>query len=128
MDKREISAILARLTRAVENLSSSDFEKLFDENYSLEIKLIRRRPKEDDPVNNDLDLSIVLKKLDGFSSRDEAHSFFAENFPSRKALELVARKLDIWTTKNDKAEAIREKIIESTVGARIRSQAIQGNN
>ncbi|WP_208911597.1 hypothetical protein [Paracidovorax avenae] len=128
MKKIELSSTLSRLMRAVENLSDSDFEKLFDENYSLEIKIIRRRLKEDNESNNDLDLPKILQKLDSFSSRDEAHSFFAENFSSRKALELLARKLDILTTKNDKAEIIREKIIESTVGARIRSQAIQGNS
>ena len=49
-----------------------------------------------------------------------------DKYPSKKVLEVIARKLDIPITRQDKIEDLRDKIVEATVGAKIRSQAIQG--
>lgn len=42
--------------------------------------------------------------------------------------EKFARSIDVAVMKSDKLEKIRENIIESTIGARLRSEAIQNKN
>jgi len=59
-------------------------------------------------------------------NREEAQRFLEANYFSRKALEPIARNLDIPILKQDKVEVLLDKIIEAKVGARIRSQTIQG--
>lgn len=127
--KRELSNALRRLINALDNLSEDDFLKLFDESYGVEIRLTRKRSKEENsPVALETDLSDLISKLTNFSSRDEAQQFLDGHCSTRKALEPIARSLDIPILKQDKVEVLRDKIIEATTGARIRSQAIQGSN
>lgn len=125
--KLKFSGTLRRLVDAVERLSEDDISKLGDESYSIEIRLTRKRNKEEtiSPIQ-ETDLANVIEKLTGFANREEAQHFLNANFPTRKSVELIARKLDIPISKQDKVETLRDKVIEATVGARVRSQAIQG--
>lgn len=126
--KRELSNYLRRIINAVDNLSEDEFSKLIDESYLIEIRVTRKRNKEQIPAPVVEDLSGLISKLTNFASRDEAQLFLDSNCTTRKALEPIARNLDIPILKQDKVDILRDKIIEATVGARIRSQAIQGNN
>lgn len=47
---------------------------------------------------------------------------------SRLDFETIAKRMDIPFQKKDTIERLKEKIIESSIGYKIRSQAIQGNN
>lgn len=125
--KLKFSGILRRLVDAVEQLSEDDISKIGDESYSIEIRLTRKRNKEE-PISpiQETDLANVIEKLTAFANREEAQQFLNANFSTRKSVELIARKLDIPISKQDKVETLRDKVIEATVGARVRSQAIQG--
>lgn len=127
--KLKFSNTLRRLINAVEQLSEDDISKIEDESYNIEIRLTRKRNKEETnaPIQ-EVDLANVIEKLTSFANREEAQHFLNANFSTRKSIELIARKLDIPISKQDKAETLRSKIIEATVGARVRSQAIQGCN
>lgn len=46
---------------------------------------------------------------------------------TRKELEMFAKEIGIYIMKTDKVDKIREKIIEGTIGALLRSTAIQKN-
>jgi hypothetical protein len=60
------------------------------------------------------------------ASRQEAQAFLDARYSSKKAMEMIARRLDLPIVRQDKVEDLRDKVVEATVGARIRSQAIQG--
>lgn len=124
--KQQFAGALRRLVDAVELLSEEDFSKLGDESYNIEIRLTRKRNKEvaTEPTQ-EVDLAHIVEKLTNLSSREEAQQFLDANFSSRKSVETIARKLDIPISKQDKVESLRDKVIEATVGARIRSMAIQ---
>lgn len=124
----KFSGSLRRLVDAVEQLNEDDISKLGDESYSIEIRLTRKRNKEEknSPIQ-ETDLANVIEKLTGFASREDAQHFLNANFSTRKSVELIARKLDIPISKQDKCETLRDKVIEATVGARVRSKAIQGS-
>lgn len=128
--KLKFSGTLRRLVDAVERLSEDDLSKLGDESYNIEIRLTRKRNREEtiSPIQEiDLNLTNLIEKITGFANRDEAQHFLNANFPTRKSVELIARTLDIPISKQDKVETLRDRVIEATVGARIRSQAIQGD-
>jgi len=125
--KLKFFGALRLLVDAVERLSEEDISKIGDESYSIEIRLVRKRTKDESisliPVT---DLANIIEKLTAFANRNEAQQFLYTNFSTRKAIEPIARKLDIPISKQDKVETLRDKVIEATVGARVRSQAIQG--
>lgn len=116
-----------RLVDAIERLGEDDVSKLSDDSYTIEIRLTRKRNKEDAIApTQEIDLANVIDKLSSFPSREDAQQFLDGGFSTRKSVESIARKLDIPISKQDKVETLRDKVIEATVGARVRSQAIQG--
>jgi hypothetical protein len=45
---------------------------------------------------------------------------------TKTELEQIARRLSLPILKQDKAERLRDKILEATIGSRLNSQAIRG--
>lgn len=124
----EIVAALQRVIAALNRLTEEEIKKLLDESYEVEIRLVRRRQKDDVAPNSMemIDLQTLVLKLTAFGNREEATEFLAATFETKKPLEQIARFLDIPIIKQDKVETLREKIIEATAGARLRSEAIKG--
>ena len=88
-------------------------------------KLVVIEEKKED--NTDMDLVSVCEKLSSFETREEAVEFFAKNTPLTLKTSLIklASLLSVYINKRDNKDKIIEKIIESTVGAKIRSKAIE---
>jgi len=122
-----VGQAMRRLSSALLRLSPEDLDKLTDPSYDLEIKMVRRRVKEESESSAIEDVSSIVEKLTGFSSREDAASFLDSNYSSKKPLEQIARFLDIAVSKKDRVDGLRDKIIEGTTGARIRSEAIKGS-
>ena len=125
--KLEFSKLAHRILSAIDNMTDEEFSKLNDDSFRLEMKLTRIRQK-DDTIADKIVLDELIQKLSTLASREDAQEFFITNYPAKKILEVIAKELDISISKQDRIETIREKIIEATVGARLRSQAIQGSN
>ncbi len=117
---------MRRLSSALLRLTPDDLDKLVDPSYDVEIKLTRRRAKEEADAATVKDMSLVVDKLASFASREDAATFLDSNFSTKKPLEQIARVLDIAVSKKDRVDSLRDKIIEATTGARIRSEAIKG--
>lgn len=129
MSQAEINilTVFRRLSNALESLSADELKRLSDPHYSVEIRAVRRRSKDEQTViSTDTNVEGVIKEITALGSRQDAQALLDSRYSTRKALEPIARRLDIPIVKSDKVEALRDKIIEATVGARIRSQAIQG--
>lgn len=123
----KILVVFRRLTEALDALSEDELKKLSDPQYVVEVKAIRRRTR-DEPglLPPDTTAEDAIAQITSLPSRQDAQALLDSKFSSKKALELIARKLDIPIIRQDKVEDLRDKIVEATVGARIRSQAIQG--
>lgn len=127
--QRQLSLAMHRVLDAVEGLSEDEFTKLVDSSYGIQIRLVRKRSKEvPGTFVAEEDSQRLIARLTSMSNRDEAQQFLDVNFGTRKSIEVVARRLDIPIMKQDKIEVLRDKVIEATVGARIRSETIQGAN
>lgn len=119
--------VFRRILEALDGLSHEELQRLVDPQYSIEIRAVRRRSKDESHVVIGVEeITATVQTLTKFASRQEAYSFLDTRFPTKKNLEVIARSLDIPIIRQDKVEDLRDKIVEATVGAKIRSQAIQG--
>ena len=116
-----------RLWEALQLLSEEEIEKLTDSHFAIEIQVVRKRIKNTSELNSiDVEITGAIETLGEFTTRTEAVSFLEQKFPIRKDLESIARRLDIRISKQDTIKDIKEKVADATVGARLRSIAIQG--
>lgn len=120
------AAALRRLAVALEKMSDEELARFSEPGTEIEIKVLRRRIRDDVAPNARVDMTETVAKLTASASRSEASKLLEDGFATRKALEQIARHLDVVVSKQDKAETLRDRIIEATVGARLRSEAIQG--
>lgn len=120
------ASALRRVAAALERMSIDEVSRLSDPNCEIEIKVIRRRVKEEPSPEALENINELVAKLTAFPSRADASQFMEATFETRKTLDQIARHLDVPVLKQDKLEVLREKIIEATVGARLRSEAIKG--
>lgn len=128
MDARKlIQQVLADIGRELGSLSDDELQKLAEGGYSLSVKVVRarQRPTQTDNFPQE-EKEQLVKDLAQAETREDGLQVLEDSIRTRKALELLAKHLDVSVLKQDKVEEIREKIVEATVGARLRSQAIQG--
>jgi hypothetical protein len=123
-----LQVVFRRISEALDCLTDEDLQRLGDPGYSIEIKAVRRRINAGSQSDiTSIDTVATIQTLTNFENRQEAQSFLELHFPTKRSLEVIARSIDIPIVRQDKVETLRDKIVESTVGARIRSKAIQGS-
>lgn len=118
-----LEEILCELNR----LPDSDVCKLEDGGYSISLKVAKNRVQRENNIEiTDSQKDDILKELQHCRTRDEGYEILSKYLNSKKEFETFAKFLDISVLKQDKVDEIKAKIIESTVGAILRSNAIQG--
>lgn len=129
MSQAEINivTIFRRIAEAIDSLSEDEIRRLSDPQYEVEVRAIRRRSKDEIATPQEsINIEGVIMEIIGLATRQDAQVYLDTKYSSKKLLELIARRLDIPIIRQDKVDVLRDKIIEATVGARLRSQAIQG--
>ena len=122
------ASAIRRVAKALERMTEDELSRLTDPNCEIEIRVIRRRSKEEAPPAAALNLNEIVTKLTMLPSRGDASTFLESTFETKRTLDQIARHLDVPVLKQDKVETLRDKIIEATVGARLRSEAIKGTD
>lgn len=124
-----IKIILEELAKQISQLPASDIQKIENGSHEISVKLVRK--KSDQVGGKELsavEKAEILSRLNECNSREEGHAIISDALKNKNELEQFARYLDVLILKQDKADQIKDKIIESTVGATLRSNAIQGKN
>lgn len=75
-----------------------------------------------------LAIASCLIYLTSASQENKVTSFLSRELKTKSEFEKFARHVEVAVMKSDKLEKIRDNIIESTVGAKLRSDAIQNKN
>lgn len=92
----------------------------------IEINVISSSKELDEPIQqNTVVVSESISLLNSMQSREEAYSYFSSSDLKKADLEAICKKMDLPFTKKENIKALQEKIIEGTVGYKLRSQAIQ---
>lgn len=92
----------------------------------IEINVISTSKESDEPIQqNSVVVSKSISLLNSMQSREEAYSYLSSSDLKKTDLEAICKQLDLPFTKKENIKALQEKILEGTVGYKLRSQAIQ---
>ncbi|MHA2743236.1 hypothetical protein [Vibrio harveyi] len=127
-DFNKLQFLFTDLSQKLSELSERDVAKLLEGNYEITLKITRKKATHSVYEISQEELSELVEQYNTCASREEGHHFLRERITTKKMLEYFAKNLDVMVLKQDKIEVLREKIVESTIGAKLRSSAIQGTS
>ncbi|OFX31054.1 MAG: hypothetical protein A2X08_18310 [Bacteroidetes bacterium GWA2_32_17] len=84
-----------------------------------------KKPKEL-TLKAPIEVDLIISELYKINNRIEGENLLLSKCTKRFEWESVLKKLDVPFQKRDNIEKLKNKIIERTIGFRLRSQAIQG--
>ena len=120
-----------RLAKFLASLTVAEVKALADGRAELTVvtKGERTRKRPSKASKPDLaTLHSVLQYLHGARDREVGLAKLEREVSTKTALESLARLADLPVQRNDTIEDLRQRIIEATIGYRLRSQAVKGNN
>jgi|688.fasta_scaffold495084_1 hypothetical protein len=127
--KNDLTLFTRELSSALLSISAEELKKLEDGRHTLEIRVTRKKGNSDrKAVQPTVDYMNITSKLETFQNREDGSRYLTEKFSTRASLEEFARYLDIPIQRQDNIENLRNKIVDATTGAILRSRAIQGNH
>lgn len=123
--RSELASILRRLADYVDKHPDEDLAPIFRQASTLMQSDSRpkRSPRQKSPP---LDVPGIAAQLQTLQSRDAGDALLLEKAPVKRGLEAIARFLQLPVQRDDTADRLRAKIVENTIGSRLRSEAIQG--
>lgn len=133
-NKTEIVNLLRVLAQAFDGMSESEFERLLDGTGRLEFVASQpKKAKGKISANSKLsadELSALISQLQECKTREEARELLHKDqrVSLKDNLEHMAKLLKVHVNKHDKREIIEDKIVESVIGVKLRSEAILGLN
>lgn len=121
--------ILEALAEQASQLTEADIQKLEKGTHELTLSLVKKKTTLIGGAElSEAHMVELLSNLQNCESREQGHELISGALKNKKELEQFAKHLDVLVLKQDKVDQIKEKIIEATVGAILRSNAIQGKN
>jgi hypothetical protein len=126
--RSELASILRRLADYVDRYPDPELAPIFEQATRL-MQMAGSQEKSDlhaSLKSGSDDMGGITTKLRALPSREAGEDFLRGVAPNRRALEALARFLQLPVQRDDTVERLRAKIVESTIGSRLRSDAIQG--
>lgn len=123
-----IATILRRLAKEIESLSDDELKCLADQPARL---LAPQAPQGRSALAKQtgldgFDAASLVNSLRELSSREAGLALLQEKVKGKERLVKVAKVLDLPITNRLTTEQVLDKVIEATIGFRIRSAAIRG--
>lgn len=127
--KEVLVALLRELARQIHSMDEAEFAEMISGTAKLELRVVGTKKQAHIHKHNKLsddEMHQLVETLRMTRTRDEGHQILDQRIRSKHDMARLAKKLDVPVQKSDSAEQIRARVIESTIGFRIRSAAIQG--
>lgn len=129
-NRQLLIAILRQIVEGVQRLSDQDIEAVMDGrarlSISVEMAATSRPRRAKGTAESKVEPSVIREALASMTSREQGAQYLLTAAPTKTALQRVARCLDLPVQRGETVDRLREKIIEATIGYRLRSQAIRG--
>ena len=125
-------ALVVMLRRCADYLAAlppDEVDALLDGELELRLSVIAKKgktKKKATPVLDAEQLANVAASLRTMDNRSSGEQLLHEVAPTRAALESLARHLDVAARREDRQDDLVRRIIDSTIGFRLSSAAIQG--
>lgn len=134
MNKSDFIKLLRMLAKTFDEMPDTEFEQFINGTGKLpplisSKKNSKGKIKEGSKLSAE-EISDLIPKLQDCLTRDEVRDILHKDprILLKNNLEQLAKQIGVHINKHDKREAIEEKIVESIVGTKLRSDAILGLN
>jgi hypothetical protein len=125
--RSELANILRRLADYVDSHPDEDLAPIFKQAAAL-MQPPDRQKNPPPPKLPPPEVRAIAAQLQTLQSRDAGDALLGEKVPNRSGLEAIARFLQLPVQRDDTVDRLRAKIVENTIGSRLRSGAIQGKD
>ena len=129
-NKKIINNLLTSVLKLVGSLTNENLKDIESGNFELSLKISEKNTQKSPPPSSLLLDEILMKKindeLDSAKSRNDGLEIIESSLKKKTELVAFAKFIDVATMKSDRVDEIKNKIVDATVGARLRSGAIQG--
>jgi hypothetical protein len=129
-NKKAISNLLLSVNKLVNKLTNEELEILESGNFELSLNMPKGKSSKGDKQSattlDEGSLKSISEQLDSAKSREEGLVIIESSLKNKNELEFFAKHIDVAVMKSDKVDKIKDNIVDATVGARLRSSAIQG--
>jgi hypothetical protein len=128
----QISDVFGAVASAVKELSEDDLDAVASGKATLKIVVtkapstkLRKEASLKEPPRVPIDVEAILTALSTADTREDGARIVEEKSPNRVDLEALARRLSVPVMREDNKGTLLQKIVEATVGSRLRSVAIR---
>jgi hypothetical protein len=124
--KNHIAVLFRQFAKAVETLTDGQIEDVCSEKASLQLIV---RPKQKRASQDELSpdaVELIVVTLKESQTREEADQQLKAHGLSKNALQRILKVLDVTFQREDGIDRLEEKIVDATIGFKLRSKAIQG--
>ena len=127
--KKLVVSLLRDLARQIQALDDSEVESVLAGQSRIEIRPPLAKPEGNRTRSRCTDeaLTGLQERLRNTNTRQRARELINEILHTKAELTRFARALDIPVPKSISSEQIKDRLVEGTVGYRLRSAAIRGN-
>lgn len=120
---RSFARILASFLR-----SASDEDLLALERNEARIVVQRLTAPQVKREIASVDSALIVTRLTAAETREDGLAILSELAPIKAQLLAVAASLDLTVPKTDTIERLRDRLVEATIGFKLRSEAIRETN
>lgn len=80
------------------------------------------------PLAKPESVSDIRGKFSAFENREALEDFIRAEFPTRNGIHKLAKSIRVAVRKDEDYDTIADKIVDATIGYRLRSRAIRGES
>lgn len=119
--------IKEKLIKEIDTLSEVDLKKIDNDTHEVKIKIEKIRKKDNHNTELTVDtMKVFEKRLSELSSREDGVEYLLSILKDKLSAEHFAKYMCVSFLKQDNKDYIINKIVEATIGAKLRSFAIKG--
>ena len=128
--KQQFVSLLRDFARQIQAMDDAQIERILAGELRIEVRAPekeRAKAHENKASCSDREIELLRRELQEAGSREQARVLIDRYLHSKADLVHFARVLDIPAPQKSSSDDIKTRLVESTVGYRLRSAAIRGN-
>lgn len=126
-DSQMLASVLRRVAVLVAGLTDRELEDIVSGRARIVVEGRRARSKAS-PTSSTAGLAHVREQLLASDSREDGLQVLERAQLSKASLERLARELDLPVSRRDTSDSLRSRVVEGTIGYRLRSNAVSGRS
>lgn len=127
IESQSLVDIFRHVAKRLSQLTDRDVTDLLSGEGTLDIRIKRSPPKKKQSTKAPaVRVDEAVKRLQTMRSREAGIAYLDEVHASKTWLEELSRALDLPVQRSDSVDKLRTRVIEGTIGYKLRSRAVHG--